>query len=179
MVFAVLVAGLLQTSSPESLAKLTYRTVDAILKGSALPEPTTKNPPKGVFVTIESSGKVLGCRGTLEPSEATLELEIQKSAQSAAIFDPRYHGVHIGNKPFAVTLTIVDHFESIGSVATLLPQEGLILRSKTGVGIVLPWEGKDPNIRLEWAYTKAKTPRADPVQLERLYAQRYRYPELK
>ena len=89
MVFAVLVAGLLQTSSPESLAKLTYRTVDAILKGSALPEPTTKNPPKGVFVTIESSGKVLGCRGTLEPSEATLELEIQKSAQSAAIFDPR------------------------------------------------------------------------------------------
>ena len=179
MVLAVLFAGLAQTPTPESLANFTYRTVEAILKGNPLPVPMTKSPTKGVFVTIESNGKVLGCRGTLEPSESTLELEIQKSARAAAIFDPRYHGVHIGKTPFAVTLTIVDHVEPIGSINNLLPQEGLILRSNIGVGIVLPWEGKDPNTRLDWAYSKAKTPRNQTVQLERLFAQRYRYPELK
>ncbi len=179
MVLAVLLAGLGQISSPESLAKFTYQSVEAILKAQPLPTPTTKTPPKGIFVTIESDGKVLGCRGTLDSSEATIELEIQKSVRAAAIFDPRYHGVHIGNKPFAVTLTIVDRFEPIGSISSLLPQEGLILRSKLGVGIVLPYEGKDPFIRLNWAYTKAKTPHGEPVQLERLFAQRYRHPEQK
>ena len=179
MVLAVLVAGLGQSGSPESLAKFTYQSVEAILKGQTQPTPTTKTPPKGIFVTIESDGKVLGCRGTLESSLPTLELEIQKSARAAAVFDPRYKGVHIGNKKFVVTLTIVDRSEPIGSVSNLLPNQGLILRSKSGVGIVLPYEGKDPFVRLNWAYTKAKTRHDEPVQLERLFAERYRYPELK
>ena len=179
MVFAVLVAGLLQNPTPDSLAKYTYQSVDAILKGSALPEATTKSPSKGVFVTIESNGKVLGCRGTLEPSEPTLEKEIQKAVRSATQFDPRYHGVHLGKSPYAVTLTIVERSEPIGSVDGLRPEDGLILRSSIGVGIVLPWEGKDPNTRLQWAYKKASTPLGTPVRLERLIAQRSRYPELK
>ena len=161
------------------LAQFTYRTVEALLANNQLPSPPSKTPTKGVFVTIESNGKVLGCRGTLEPSEPTLENQIQNAAKSATLFDPRYHGVHLGKMPFSVTLTIVDRFEPISSVSSLLAQDGLILRSKLGVGIVLPYEGKDPFIRLEWAYRKAMAPREEPVRLERLFAERFRYPELK
>jgi AMMECR1 domain-containing protein len=143
-----------------------------------LPVPTTKTPTKGVFITIESDGKVLGCRGTLEPSEKTLELEIQKSARAAAQFDPRYHHIHISKRAFAVTLTIVDYKEPMGPIDTLKPADGLILTSATGVGVVLPWEGKDPVTRLKWAFTKAKTSQSSPIKLERLIAQRYRYPDL-
>ena len=177
MITALLVANLAQTSRPYVLAEFTYRTVAAILNGTPVPSPSTKSPVKGVFVTIESNGKVLGCRGTLEPSEKSLELEIQKSARAATQFDPRYHRVQVGKSDYAVTLTIVDRTEPIGSVANLSPADGLILRSSAGVGVVLPWEGKDPETRLNWAYTKAKTPRNSSVHLERLIAQRYRFPE--
>jgi AMMECR1 domain-containing protein len=180
MVIAVYLAGIVQASQGEQLAEFTFRTVDAILKSNPVPNSPSKSPTKGVFVTIEANGKVLGCRGTLEPSEPSLELEIQRAARSATIFDPRYHRVRLGkNSPYAVTLTIVERTEPLGSIQNLIPQDGLILRSKSGVGIVLPYEGKDPAVRLDWAYTKAKTPRGEPVQLERLIAQRYRYPETR
>lgn len=169
--------GTLQVANPSPLAEFTFRTVDALLKGRPLPIATSKSPTKGVFVTIESNGKVLGCRGTLEPSESSLEQEIQKAAKSATLFDPRYNRVQVGKNPYAVTLTIVERMEAIGSVASLRPEEGLILRSSKGVGVVLPWEGKDPQTRLRWAYTKANTPRTSAVKLERLFAKRYRFPE--
>ena len=179
MLLCALFVGLSQSPNSSLLAEFTYQTVDCILKGLPIPGPTSKTSPKAVFVTIESNGKVLGCRGTMEPSEPTLEQEIQKAAKSASLFDPRYHRINIGKSPFAVTLTIVDRSEPLGSVDTLRPEEGLILRSSTGVGVVLPWEGKDPHTRLGWAYTKAGTQRNAPVRLERLYAKRFRFPEPK
>ena len=182
MVLGFIIVGCIQVpqvgSAAEPLAEFTYRTVDAILKSQPLPTPPSKSPTKGVFVTIESNGKVLGCRGTMEPSEASLELEIQKAAKSAALFDPRYHRVVLGKNAYAVTLTIVERTEPLGSVETLKPDQGLILRSSLGVGVVLPWEGKDPKTRLSWAYTKANTPKNAAVKLERLFAKRSRYPDL-
>jgi AMMECR1 domain-containing protein len=177
-VLSVFLVSYFQATQSSRLAEFTYRSVDALLNGHSLPIPNSKSPTKGVFVTIESNGKVLGCRGTIEPSEASLELEIQKAAKSATLFDPRYHRVQVGKNAFAVTLTIVDRIEPLSSIETLRPDQGLILRSSYGVGVVLPWEGKDPITRLTWAYTKAKTPKSCPVKLERLFANRTRYPDL-
>jgi MEMO1 family protein len=179
MLICAYLVGLTQGLSAKPLAEFTYKTVDAILRSEPLPAPSSKSMTKGVFVTIESNGKVLGCRGTMEPSEPTLELEIQRVARSATQFDPRYGRVQLGKSPYAVTLTIVDRTEPLGLIDSLRPEEGLVLRSSTGVGVVLPWEGKDPKTRLEWAYTKAKTPRGASVRLERLFAKRFRFPELK
>lgn len=178
MLLCVLYVGLTQSAHNSTLAEFTFRTVDSILKNQPLPIPVTKSPTKGVFVTIELDGKVLGCRGTMEPSAPSLELEIQKAAKSATLFDPRYKRVQVGKIPFAVTLTIIDRCEPLDSISTLRPEEGLVLRSSSGVGVVLPWEGKEPKTRLNWAYTKAGTPRNSAVKLERLFAKRFRFPEL-
>lgn len=172
---SILLARLIE---PNPFALLGYQTVNALLNGKPIPTPTTKTASKGVFVTIESGGKVVGCRGTLEPSTSTLELEVQKAARQAAQFDPRYGKVNLQGRSFAVTVTIVQRQETISSVVSLTPSQGLVLVSNRGTGIVLPWEGKDPNTRLSWAYKKANTPQGTPVSLKRLFADRYRYPEL-
>ena len=189
MVGALPIIGLILAPQTISNSELAYQTVGAILRGEKPVVPQSKTPSKGVFVTIEAEGKVLGCRGALVPSEATLEMEIQKAAYAAAKFDPRYDRSRLLKKSYAVTVTIVERTEPLHAIETLLPTDGLILRARRnggstqlgapGIGVVLPWEGKDPATRLQWAYTKAKTPQGTPVKLERLIAQRFRYPELQ
>jgi AMMECR1 domain-containing protein len=178
MVLAVFIANFVRPPIENANAILAYETVKSLLENKQPAVPSTKTPSQGVFVTIESEGKILGCRGTLEPSQPTLELEIQKAARSATQFDPRYHRVNLKNKPFAVTVTIVSRQEPIGAIQDLLPEEGLVLRSSKGVGVVLPWEGRDPNTRLTWAYKKANTAVGTSVVLKRLIAERFRYPEI-
>lgn len=173
----MLAVSLLLLGQPNAHAVFAYQTVEALLRGETLSVPKTKTPAKGVFVTIESQGNVVACRGALTPSEPTLELEIQKAARSATMFDPRYHRVNLGSKQFKVTLTIVGRQEPLGAIQNLQPKDGLVLRSSKGVGVVLPWEGRDPATRLKWAYKKANTPEGTSVSLSRLIAERYRYPE--
>ncbi len=169
--------SLLLLGQPNVHAVFAYQTVAALLQGETPPAPKTKTPAQGVFVTIETNGNVVACRGALTPSEPTLELEIQKAARSATMFDPRYHRVDLKSKAFKVTLTLVRRQEPLGVIQNLQPKDGLVLRSSKGVGIVLPWEGRDPETRLKWAYKKANTPEGTSVSLSRLIAERYRYPE--
>ena len=163
----------------DGLAEFTYRSVEALLGGQAMPKPAGKAPAQGVFVTIEIAGKVGGCRGTLDPTELTLEREIQKAVRSGALFDPRYGPVRLKGREFKVTLTIVDRLVPVGDIGTLRPEDGLVLRANGRTGIVLPWEGKDPHTRLRWAYMKAGVRQGTSAQIEILKAQRYRYPEEK
>src|SRR5690242_5679798 len=69
------------------------RTVMAEALRQAAPPPlTTPLPPLrvGTFVTLEVDGHVRGCRGTLQPMEATLAREIQRNALAASLHDPNY-----------------------------------------------------------------------------------------
>ncbi|MBI1332173.1 MAG: AMMECR1 domain-containing protein [Armatimonadetes bacterium] len=178
MLLAAVAVGFMLVSEPNSQAVFAYDAVKAILSGESPQLPTTKTASHGVFITIESQGKILACRGALEATEPTLEQEILSTTRSACQFDPRYHQVRIDpGKPFNVTITIVRRQEAIDSVRTLQPKDGLVLRSSSGVGVVLPWEGRNPDTRLSWAYRKAKTPEGTSVSLKRLIADRYRYPE--
>jgi len=132
-------------------------------------------PAKPVFVTIERNGKILGCRGSLVTRSATLAGEIQAAASSAASHDPRYKPMHPSDlKGFLVTVTLVDRLETISDVSGLTPAEGLVLTSGSKTGVVLPWEGKDPHIRLEWAYKKAGLPVGAAATLQKLIARRWR-----
>lgn len=154
---------------------LARQTVEACVFQKSLPSPTQKEPAKGVFVTIERDGTILGCRGTLKPRTRTLDEEIIAAATGASRFDPRYGPIRkekLGK--FLVTVTIVERLESCSNVDGLRPSEGLVLRSGSKTGVVLPWEGKDPKTRLSWAYKKAGVAPGTAVTLMKMVAERYR-----
>jgi MEMO1 family protein len=141
------------------------------------PPVARRSPAQGVFVTIERRGQVVGCRGTLTPRFASLEQELVTAACSAAAHDPRYRPLQPTElTDFQVTITLIQRLEPLPpeALATLLPDEGLVLSSGTKTGVVLPWEGRDPQTRLEWAYKKAGVARGSAVRLQKMQATRFR-----
>src|SRR5215212_10150835 len=103
---ALCVAGLAvaQTPDEKALIELARSAVVAEVTGKKLSKSDRKSPPKPVFVTIESKGQVIGCRGTLEVRSASLEEEIVLAARSAAAHDPRYKPLSPADlKSFLVT----------------------------------------------------------------------------
>lgn len=165
------------------------QTLIAIARAAVVREVTGNTPPvasvdaarklpsQGVFVTIERRGIVVGCRGTLQPQTQNLADEIASAAEAAAGHDPRYRPLTPADlRDFKVTVTLVDRLEPLtaSQIRTLSPSEGLVLISGTRTGIVLPWEGKDPETRLRWAYQKAAVTEGSSCTLKRLIARRFR-----
>lgn len=164
-----------QIPSPEQLVSLARAAVISEVQGTPLTMPHLLGSSKAVFVTIEVGGRVLGCRGSLVPRRTSIADEVVLEARSAAAHDPRYRPLRPSDlKNFLVTVTLVDRLVPVTDVRSLLPSEGLVLESGTAKGIVLPWEGKDAQVRLDWAYRKAGVVRGASVKLSKLIAERYR-----
>jgi len=163
------------TTEQNRLIGLARSAISAEVTGKPQPALAGKSPAKPVFVTIERKGKVIGCRGGLEARGGSLEQGIVLAARAAAAHDPRYTPLTPKDlKDFQVTITIVDRLEPIDDISTLQPADGLVLKAGTKVGVVLPWEGKDPKIRLQWAYKKAGVEPGAPCRLQRMKAERFR-----
>lgn len=157
------------------LIPLARQAVEAEVRGQRPPAPDSNTPSQGVFVTIERQGKILGCRGSLTALEPSLEQETIRAARGAARHDPRYKPVQLQDLAgYLVTVTVVEGLQPIDGVDGLQPSEGLVLKSGDRSGVVLPWEGKDPKVRLIWAYRKAGVPNGAPVSLYRMIAERER-----
>jgi AMMECR1 domain-containing protein len=157
-----------------SLARLAVR---AEVEGRTPPAPKDGSPGLPIFVTIERQGKVIGCRGALTCRSRTLEEEIVLSARAAAAHDPRYRPLTRKDlADFQVTVTLVRDLRPLESadIATLTPAEGLVLKAGSRTGVVLPYEGRDPRIRLEWAFKKAGVTSGTPCTLQRMIADRFR-----
>jgi len=151
----------------------------AVLDAKSVVSPAFMSPmsARGVFVTIERDGRVIGCRGTLRPRHADLLAETTAAATSAATSDPRYRPLTPGDlSRFLVTVTVVERLEPLDrtSALVLTPADGIALESGTRTGVVLPWEGRDPATRLRWAYKKAGVPDGSPCRLWRVVARRSR-----
>ena len=158
-----------------TLVAFAKQVVVATVKGEPMPKDEIDGMAKPVFVTIERGGKILGCRGTLRARTARLGDEIRTSAQSAAAHDPGYRPLEAKDLDgFLVTVTLVDRLEPMSGVAGLRPDDGLVLTAGGKQGIVLPWEGKDPQTRLRWAYQKAGVAIGSAARLERMIAERWR-----
>jgi len=173
----ILIASLTQTVTDQeaNLIHLAREAVQAEVLGRPLPHPKSQTAVRAVFVTIERNGKILGCRGDLTPRTGSLEQEVILEARGASAHDPRYRPLTAADlDKFLVTVTVVSSVDMISSVDGLLPSDGLVLDSGGKKGIVLPWEGKDPNTRLVWAYRKAGVPGGRAATLYRLSATRSR-----
>jgi len=172
--FAMAVLQMAQDRMP-ALIDLAKSAVRAEVLGKSTPKPTTKTETKAVFVTIEKAGKVLGCRGSLEPRTSSAEEDVILAARGAAAHDPRYRPLTKSDLDgFQVTVTLVNRLEPISTVDGLQPADGLVLEAGNKKGIVLPWEGKDPKVRLKWACQKAGVADSQPRKLFRLIAIRSR-----
>ncbi|MHB8636560.1 MAG: AMMECR1 domain-containing protein [Fimbriimonadaceae bacterium] len=162
------------TYDRRALLSLARAAIVAEVKKSPPPKPTTSTPVRPVFVTIEIGGNVHGCRGSLEVRASTLEGEIILAARAAASHDPRYRPISRAQlHHFNVTITVIEEKLPIRDVAGLAPADGIALESGSKWGIVLPWEGKDPRVRLRWAYDKAGVVDGAPANLYRLVAERF------
>ena len=149
--------------------------VSAQLSGRPVPRAPDFGAAKPVFVTIERDGKILGCRGSLSTRTATLGAEIAMAAAAACAHDPRYRPMTRRDLDgFLVTVTVVTSLAPIADVSGLHPDEGLVLTANGKTGIVLPWEGKDPALRLKWAYQKAMLPIGSSATLRRMTGERWR-----
>lgn len=132
-------------------------------------------PAQGVFVTIERKGQVVGSRGTLTPRGSGLDEELVATARAAAAHDPRYRMLQpVDLRNIQVTITLVKSLEPLPDIAALHPDEGLVLKVGTKLGVVLPGEGKDPKTRLEWAYRRAGLKPGSPAYLQKMRATRFK-----
>lgn len=159
------------------LVEMAREAVRCEVLGKQPPQPRGNDRVMPVFVTVERHGQVLGCRGSLQPREGSLQQEIIRAARAAARHDPRYKPLSVSDlKTFSVTVTLIERLTplSLAEVDSLRPEEGLVLQSGERFGIVLPWEGKAPRVRLSWAYRKAGVAQSASGRLFRLQAQRFR-----
>jgi AMMECR1 domain-containing protein len=163
--------------SEQPLLALAHSAVRAEILGLPSPTPPGRSLALPVFVTLERDGKVLGCRGSLSARTASLEEEVALAARSAAAHDPRYRPLTSADLDhLRVTVTLVRRQEPItrDEISSLAPGDGLVLRQGGRTGIVLPWEGRDPAVRLRWAYRKAGAAEGSAAQLYRLTAERFK-----
>lgn len=110
----------------------------------------------GVFITLELHNRVRGCRGTLYPAHPGLREEIIGTSLGAATRDERFKPLSKNElKEVRISITIVERLEPLSSLGALSKSDGLVAQSGEKVGVVLPYEGSDAQVRARWALKKA------------------------
>lgn len=147
------------------------KTVVLERAGGPVPKAPPDEPARPVFVTLERNGQVLSCQGSLDVRHPKMAKEVRQACADALTklkFSPSLYG------SLKLTLTIVERLEPLPDFRTLTPEQGLVLTSGGKTGIVLPFEGREPGVRLDWAHRKAGVKKGDQVILQKLIGVRCR-----
>lgn len=162
---------------------LARHTMQSFLKTGQVPKVPAGLPPAlkrrgAVFVTVEKRGQVTprGCRGTLQPISSTLAEEIIRNTVAACSRDKRVAPLRFSEMPQClVSLTVVLKVQPLSSLSAHDPQNnGLVARSGSKVGIVLPYEGRESITQAKWAKRKAGLNENSAAELLELVAVRFR-----
>ena len=165
------------------LVKLAKDTVELYVRaGEHLPVRDEDLTPEmkgqaGVFVSLKIRGLLRGCIGTFLPMERDVAHEVVRNAISAAISDPRFPVVRIGElDTIEYSVDVLTPPEKITDARELDPRRyGVIVQSGGRRGLLLPdLEGVDTvEYQNNIAKQKAGIQPGTPVELSRFEVKRY------
>ncbi len=94
----------------------------------------------GVFVSIKKNGRLRGCIGTFEPTQADIAGEIRRNTVMAATQDPRFPKIEESElEELEISVDVLSTPEAIDDPSQLDPQRyGVIVRSGWRKGLLLP-----------------------------------------
>jgi len=171
--------ALLDQYGPE-LPSLARAAIQAALGGAPSPVSARRElPAAGVFVTLRNAdGSLRGCIGSIAPVEADLASETARSAVLAAMRDPRFPMVELGELPsLRIEVSVLEPEEPANGLEDLDPSVyGVIVRDRAGHrGLLLPdIEGiDDPAHQVAIARQKAGIPTSEPVTLSRFRVRKF------
>lgn len=155
------------------LAQIVYSVIAARVKGKPV-NPTNFAPNlsisvrAGCFVTIETNGKLRGCMGTLFPTRPNLVEELVQAAIGAC-HDRRFLPLKPNElSKLSISITVVRNLKALDDIFSLRPEHGLVVKRGEKIGVVLPYEGRDPLVRLSWAKRKAGLREGEPFEMWQL-----------
>jgi len=130
----------------DPLVSLARQAIEAYVRTHAViepdPDPTRQPRRAGVFVSRHlPDGSLLGCIGTTEPYQPSIEEEIVANAISAASRDPRFYPVEESElERLDISVDVLETPEEVNGPEDLDPKEyGVIVRTIDGRrGLLLP-----------------------------------------
>ena len=132
----------------------------------------------GAFVSIKKLQQLRGCIGTLEPCEPNLAMEIIENALKAALNDPRFSPITLGElQDLTYSIDVVRPLEKISDVSDLDPKiYGLVVRSNGKQGVLLPdLEGvNSTEEQIQICRSKGKIPDDELIEMYRFKVERFR-----
>ena len=161
---------------------LARRAIDAYVRHEGIvdaPEPLPIEMARqaGAFVSLHLDGRLRGCIGTIEPTRASLALEIIHNAISAATRDPRFSPVQVDElASLDVSVDVLGEAERVSDRSELDPKRyGVIVASGARRGLLLPdLEGVDTvDYQVSIALRKAWIAESEPYDLYRFEVKRY------
>ena len=132
----------------------------------------------GAFVSIKKLQQLRGCIGTLEPCEPNLAMEIIENALKAALNDPRFSPITLGElQDLTYSIDVVRPLEKVSDVSDLDPKiYGLVVRSNGKQGVLLPdLEGvNSTEEQIQICRSKGKIPGDELIEMYRFKVERFR-----
>ncbi|MHB0999447.1 MAG: AmmeMemoRadiSam system protein A [Armatimonadota bacterium] len=146
--------------------------VECRLSGTEAKKPPMKLDPvftrrSGMFVTINKKGRPRGCMGTIEPVQGSAAREIIVNAVGAATSDLRQRPLQpheLSQVTFCIA--IMGPLKPVRGMDELAPDKlGLLVRSGSHSGILLPGEAKTASWQIKECKRKAGLSEKSPVQM--------------
>lgn len=146
-------AAIMEMQDKDKYVSLARKTIDAIILGQALPDPSDDDLPgelrdkrAGAFVSIHKNGELRGCIGTIMATRKSLADEIVANAVAASTQDPRFPMVTEEELPFLeINVDVLSEPEKVVNIADLDAKKyGVIVSTPRKMGVLLPdLEGVD------------------------------------